>query len=410
VLRFRKLLKQLIASLALLLIIVVGASTVFRAAISGIQRTDFTVYQLAGRAVLDGTDIYEVRNVRGWAYVYPPPFAVLMAPFAIMSVFWGALVWYLVSISLTAWAVLMCVRMVQDEKRLVGDPLVLAIVPVILVLVLLMSGLMRGQASVPLMWLVVAAFYFHRKKRDLLAGTCLAGAVLVKVFPVVLLAYFVWRRRWRFLIGSVVAITLGSLVLPAGVFGWNRNLQYLKEWQRVVAKPALAAGSGREQSALNEQLLDPEKLRNQSLEAVLWRLTGPVTARPMAMAIGLAMAGAVWLVGRRAAHDSELLIVSAILVWTLLVPPVSETHYFAMLLLPLTALTLLATKETDATTRTLTRAVLILFGAVSLVAGNVKPLQHYGPLCWATLALWAVLLLVVARRNQLEPETGGLRT
>ena len=368
------------------------------------------MYQLAGRAVLDGTDIYEVRNVRGWAYVYPPPFAVLMVPFAMMSVFWGALVWYLISVSLTAWAAVMCVRMVQDEKRLVGDPFVLAAVPVVLVLVLLMSGLTRGQASVPVMWLVVAALYFHREKRDLLAGTCLAGAVLVKVFPVVLLAYFVWRRHWTILIAAVTAIALGSLVLPSGVFGWNRNLQYLQEWQRVVATPALAAGSSREQSALNEQLLDPQKLRNQSLEAVLWRLMGPVVARPMAMVIGLAMAGAIWLVGRRAARDSELLIISAILVWTLLVPPVSESHYFVMLLLPLAALTLLATRETDATTRILTRVVLILFGAVSLVAGNIKSLQHYGPLCWATLALWAVLLLVVARRNQLEPETGGLRT
>src|ERR1019366_7646791 len=108
-------LKRVVVALLVALIIGLGISTVFRAAISPIQRTDFTVYQLAGRAVLDGTDIYAVRNVRGWAYVYPPPFAVVMAPFACLSVFWGALIWYLISVGLTALAVRMCVQRLRDD-------------------------------------------------------------------------------------------------------------------------------------------------------------------------------------------------------------------------------------------------------------------------------------------------------
>jgi hypothetical protein len=153
--------------LALGLVIGVGVSTVNRAAISPVQRTDFTVYQLAGKAVIDGTDIYQVRNVRGWAYVYPPPFAILMAPFALLSVFWGALVWYLISVALIVWALVMCVRTVRSVFPVEDRVLILSIVPIILLLVWLMSGLARGQASVLLMWLVLAAFCWHWEGHDL---------------------------------------------------------------------------------------------------------------------------------------------------------------------------------------------------------------------------------------------------
>ncbi|HSZ10628.1 MAG TPA: hypothetical protein VK759_00535, partial [Rhizomicrobium sp.] len=44
------------------------------------HRTDFTVYRDAAAAVLHGQDPYVIRNARGWAYVYPPPYSIAMIP------------------------------------------------------------------------------------------------------------------------------------------------------------------------------------------------------------------------------------------------------------------------------------------------------------------------------------------
>src|SRR5579862_3367226 len=60
-------------------------------------RSDFSVYRLVGQAVLNHTDIYELRNDRGWAYVYPPAFAVAMIPFAFVSTQLGVFLWYCIS-------------------------------------------------------------------------------------------------------------------------------------------------------------------------------------------------------------------------------------------------------------------------------------------------------------------------
>src|SRR5580704_10227789 len=58
--------------------------------------TDVTVYTEAGRAFFDGRDPYEVANIRGWKYLYPPLFALLIAPLSYFSPPWQASAWFAV--------------------------------------------------------------------------------------------------------------------------------------------------------------------------------------------------------------------------------------------------------------------------------------------------------------------------
>ena len=79
--------KWAVVGLALVMVVVLGVLMVHRAAFSTELNSDFMTYRAAGWAVLTGSDIYEAQNSRGWPYVYPPPFAILMTPFAEMSAF-----------------------------------------------------------------------------------------------------------------------------------------------------------------------------------------------------------------------------------------------------------------------------------------------------------------------------------
>jgi hypothetical protein len=401
--------KPAMVVIAVVFIIVLGVITAFRAGPyqsngrtwgAKVHRSDFTVYQAAGRAVLDGTDIYEARNSRGWAYVYPPPFALLMVPFALMPACWGALIWYLISVALTAWAVVMCAGAADQSLTKETDRILLYAVPILLVLGWFMSGAARGQASIMMSWLVVAAFFWHIRGRDALGGACLAGAILLKVIPAVLLGYFVWRKRWRLIAATFSALLIGALLLPAAAFGWHKNVAYLREWVDVVARPAMAQKETREKSVLNEQLLDPSKPRNQSLVAVIERLNGARWAWQIATALAVVMMIVTVWSARRARADTEMLVVSMVIVWMLLVPPVSESHYFIALLWPLTILTAEARGNPEACSRKLACVALIVFGVVGFIATCVKSAQFYGTLCWGTLGLWATLAILVARRTR----------
>ena len=64
------------------------------------HRTDFTVYTEAGAACFDGRDPYAVTNARGWGYLYPPLFAILVAPLSTLEAQWQVTIWFFVSLLL----------------------------------------------------------------------------------------------------------------------------------------------------------------------------------------------------------------------------------------------------------------------------------------------------------------------
>jgi hypothetical protein len=385
--------KVVLVGLAFLFVVGQGYMMVLRAT-KAFKQTDLTVYLTAAESVLrGGEDLYQITNERGWNYVYPPLFAVVMVPFATLSLFWAAVTWYVLSVVLAAWAVRMSVAMVREEWSDAGGWL-LYVLPPCLVGWPLVSALGRGQATVLLLWLVVAALSYYWKGREIIGAAFLAGAVMLKVFPAILLAYFVWRRRWRFLVATLMGIALGAFVLPAAALGWQRNLLLLQEWVRVVAGPALSVGSAGGTTHIYSQLLDPILSRNQSLQAVLWRLIGSPAGPIVAAVIAVGMMAAMMVVGRKRHAQGELLIVCAAFAWMLVIPPVSENHYFILLLTPLAALVCLAARETDAVMRWFACASLALFATLTLVG---KAMMFYGPLCWGTILLWAALLTAARR-------------
>jgi hypothetical protein len=64
----------------------------------GEHKTDFTVYTEAGAAFFDGRPPYEVENPRGWSYLYPPMFAMLLAPLHALQPQDQVTVWFFLSL------------------------------------------------------------------------------------------------------------------------------------------------------------------------------------------------------------------------------------------------------------------------------------------------------------------------
>jgi len=389
--------KLILSAAAAALFVVLGVATMLAGAVPVTPRSDFPVYWLAGKAVLEGRDIYGVAGPHAWQYVYPPPFAVAMVPFALLPLAGAMLVWFVLSALSTVWAMQMCVAMARDRVANEEDVLWLSAIPGLLVIGFYVSAITRGQASVLMLWLVVGAIFWERKGREASGAACLAGAILIKVFPALLLVYFAWRRRWRFLGATLVLLALG-VVLPGAAFGVHRNWTYLRHWETRVALPALGSQLSPSEIALQKQLFDFHKVRDESLYAVLRRLTHTQRARAWAAAVVFAMAAAMWAVGRRTSPREDLFLSSAAVVWTLLAPPVSWSHYFILLLLPLTALVAVARRREDAVARRAAWGALAVFGVAGMVSVALKgKLERYGIPCWATLGVWSVLLLTVAR-------------
>src|SRR3954451_2243494 len=81
--------------------VAIGPNGRIEAGRTEMHKTDFTVFTEAGAAFFDGRDPYGVTNARGWHYLYPPLFALLVAPLSVFDTESQVVTWYVVNVLLS---------------------------------------------------------------------------------------------------------------------------------------------------------------------------------------------------------------------------------------------------------------------------------------------------------------------
>jgi hypothetical protein len=233
------------------------------------HKTDFTVYTEAGAAFFDGRNPYEVTNPRGWHYLYPPLFAILVAPLAALDTETQTVVWYFVSVAACFGMWRECRKLWQwlNSEHGTSDPAAwLGWLAAATVALPLMNCLQRGQVGVVLGYLLLAGLRLVVASATMrgvfVGGVALALAVAIKLTPLLpagVLALALLARTWRnhygyaealaegmsrgpmhrasaTIAGGLVGLLLFLLIIPGGIVGHAANIAHLQTWMdRVVA-------------------------------------------------------------------------------------------------------------------------------------------------------------------------------
>ncbi len=221
-----------------------------------VHRTDFTVFTEAGAAFFDGRDPYAVKNPRGWFYLYPPIFALSVAPLARLDTVSQVFVWYVVSVALgfgcfgearRIW------RLVNAQRKAESAALSWWVACGIAGAVALpaLECLQRGQLGIALLYGLLLGFRLVLEDRGrawtFLGGVVLAWTAVVKLIPALPVAVLFWQRGGRALVfpkerTGVASLGLGLafggfvflLAIPMAVLGWDANIRHLDTWVRKV--------------------------------------------------------------------------------------------------------------------------------------------------------------------------------
>ncbi len=231
---------------------------------------DFSVYYAAALALRDNphANICDPRVLRAATaahgaflmpvatlYLYPPLLAILLIPLTALSFAAAAHIWalfnlalWLVStallislagyelapsgsrLALRAGGLVTALRQPHRVRRLVERLMTIPDLPLLagaLIIFLslnsapLQEGVVIGQVTMLVFFLTICAPWLERRGQPLLCGALLALAALIKVFPIVLIGYYLMRGRWRVVLGAMVTfvvLTLG-MVAVMGVQG-----------------------------------------------------------------------------------------------------------------------------------------------------------------------------------------------
>ena len=111
--------------------------------------------------------------------------------------------------------------------------------PVVICLHSLGRELQLGQVDVFLLLLLALTVACAAEGRSDQAGLWLAAAICLKVMPVVLLFYPLWRRDWRWLLSCASGLVFGLVILPLFTLSYDGTVKYSGEYVQALVLSAV---------------------------------------------------------------------------------------------------------------------------------------------------------------------------
>lgn len=234
---------------------------------------DFTCFFLIGKVAHMGLDIYNPDNYyiavqhadipftlsEGFrnefmvtACLYPPPTALLFLPLGLMKYMQGLYFWYgLIFIFMVG-----CLYLVRNTFFDIKSWRSWALVCIVILAIRpLRINITFAQTLIFLLFLLILVFKYREKR---IAGLFLSISIFIKPFALILIVYFLLRKRWDILVSFLISTLLIGL-LTLSIIGINPFLEYLFNSPTHRIPPEV----------LYENV-------NQSLFAVLYRALGNI--------------------------------------------------------------------------------------------------------------------------------------
>jgi hypothetical protein len=227
---------------------------------------DYPLWFWAGQQVLQGGDLYPSDAGDYFKFIYPPLPAVLLA---IPSWFGKAFLYACLSLAnCVAWWMTGQFSNAMTGSGKTPGPLLFAL-PGFLTITSVFDMFDLGQPNLVLLAMMLYGFWSMRHARPWLAGSMFALAAAIKVFPVAVLPYLVWRRQWAAVASTAVFLVAFLFVVPAPVRGFQHNVAELKTWYQGMIASSSEKGFG-QRDEQNWSWV------NQSIIAMTHRLTRPI--------------------------------------------------------------------------------------------------------------------------------------
>jgi hypothetical protein len=259
---------------------------------------------------------------------FPPPTALLLVPVASLEPLDALRV-------VTAVSAVCLIGSIVLLSRILAWTLIDTALLVMLSGWAVVNAFRLGQPYIFVALSCIAGYYAYLRSRLWIAGMCFGLFTTVKYFPVVMLGYFAFRKRWRIVAGGTLTILVVMLASVA-ILGWSLHEQFLTS---VIGNHLIGQLS----------MQDPFTATFQSFDSLFRRLfvfdatenphpwmIAPVL-HPAAVVVtkgAILLATIATLVGLWRAPDATAPAIGLLGLVTLLLSPGTGTYHLVLLWLP----------------------------------------------------------------------------
>jgi hypothetical protein len=173
----------------------------------------------------------------------PPLTLVAFAPFTWMSRPNATCLWVCMKLGFAAIALAFGAAIVARA----GNPLSASALALIIVAwsLVVVSDMQEGQTNFMALLPLIAGLSLAQRETtwsDTAAGTLIALGAAVKITPIVFVAYFLWRRRWRIVGAAALSMVCWWGLIPTLAFGWQQNSRWFTQWANIMLLPYIVSG------------------------------------------------------------------------------------------------------------------------------------------------------------------------
>lgn len=215
----------------LLLLVLVGAG------VSHLTKhfIDYPVYETASLKVINGdiANLYDLKRNTPGGYYYPYFFAFAFSPFAAMGNVLGKWSFLVLFFCCYGFVLAFSINLAKSFSP-IGSFFGFLSVVILLSTHSFNDALMNANIGLILLALCIAA-YKVADRSWVLASVFMATAISFKIYPIIVLCYFVWRKDWK-LVATTCLLTCGLMYgLPILIYGLNQGMELVSNQYFVLS-------------------------------------------------------------------------------------------------------------------------------------------------------------------------------
>lgn len=205
------------------------------------HNNDFPVYYDTARAVINSENIYLVHSQM---YIYPPILAIILVPFSLLPLEISTWLWYWVNIGALFGVFYFGFRILSVEPKKIAKREWILFLTLLFSLRFILHNLDLGQINLVILFLTMWSFFLFETGKPFWAGIVLSLGISIKLTPILLFLYFLYKRRFLLCLGSIIGMIFFLLIFPSIFLGIETNLKYLSTFYQKMIAPYSQAQIG----------------------------------------------------------------------------------------------------------------------------------------------------------------------
>jgi hypothetical protein len=194
---------------------------------------DFYIFMSASGQLLRHNNIYYYQYMDSYNYFYSVLFALVLAPCYTLPFFWVKLGWLILNMCLYAHLFKLLAESTPVKALNQKQARLFLFCLFLFSFRFLHENIHASQVSILILWCCVYGLYCIQQDKPVKGSALLALGINIKLLPVVLLPYLLYRGYFKAFSYTVLFYAL-AMFLPSFIIGQEYNIELIRSWLQLI--------------------------------------------------------------------------------------------------------------------------------------------------------------------------------